>query len=121
MRILGLSPFTHDTAAALIEDGAIRASVEEGKLSRAKSTRGLPASAIEFCLKQGATTWNELDHVVVAGSALRRGKKGSAAAADLGRLAGELGRQQLLKLQKGNCIVRKEFVRQQGEEQRIER
>jgi carbamoyltransferase len=101
MRILGLSPFTHDTAAALIEDGVIRASVEEGKLSRAKSTRGLPTSAIEFCLKQGATTWNELDHVVVAGSALRAGKRGTAAAADLGRLARELGRQQLLKLQKG--------------------
>ena len=53
MRILGLSSFTHDTAAALLEDGAIRAIVEEGKLSRSKTTRGLPAAAIEFCLKRG--------------------------------------------------------------------
>jgi carbamoyltransferase len=103
MRILGLSPFTHDTAAALLEDGVIRSSVEEGKLSRAKSTRGLPAAAIEFCLKQGAIEWKDLDHVVVAGSALRGSKPGSGAgtAGDLGCLARELGRHQLLRRQNG--------------------
>jgi len=32
MRILGLSSFSHDTSAALLEGGVIRAAVEEGKL-----------------------------------------------------------------------------------------
>src|SRR5580658_9819938 len=62
MRILGLSSFTHDTSAALLEDGNICAVVEEGKLSRAKSTRGLPTAAIQFCLKQASVKWKELDH-----------------------------------------------------------
>lgn len=109
MRILGLSPFTHDTAAALIEDGVIRASVEEGKLSRAKSTRGLPTAAIEFCLKHGATTWNDLDHVVVAGSPIRESKQRPSAAeaspifpaVEFGRRARELGHQQLMKRHNG--------------------
>ena len=43
MRILGLSSFGHDTSAALLEDGVIRAVIEESKLSRQKNARGLPA------------------------------------------------------------------------------
>lgn len=109
MRILGLSPFTHDTAAALIEDGVVRASVEEGKLSRARSTRGLPSAAIEFCLKQGKTTWDELDYVVVAGSAVSESKPGGSAGSpvpspvEFGRRARELGHFQLKKLHRGSA------------------
>jgi carbamoyltransferase len=49
MLILGLSSFKHDTAAALFEDGTIRAAIEEDKLTRSRST-GLPENAIRFCL-----------------------------------------------------------------------
>lgn len=110
MRILGLSPFTHDTATALLEDGVIRASVEEGKLSRAKSTRGLPSLAIEFCLKQGKTTWSDLDHVVVAGSPvgelkphiINSAESQNSSTIEFGRRARELGHFQLQKLNYGS-------------------
>ena len=38
MLILGLSSFKHDTAAALFEDGTIKAAIEEDKLTRSRST-----------------------------------------------------------------------------------
>jgi len=47
MLILSLSSSKHDTAAALIEDGAIKASIEEDKLTRSRNT-GLPENAIRF-------------------------------------------------------------------------
>jgi carbamoyltransferase len=117
MRILGLSSFTHDTAAALIEDGTIRASIEEGKLSRSKTTRGVPEAAIEFCFKSGAVEWKDLDHVAVASKPLQGWKRRSVAGvkisplapvasaycqmAEIGRLAREMGHHRLLRLQDG--------------------
>lgn len=117
MRILGLSPFRHDTSSALLEDGVIRAVVEEGKLSRSKSTQGLPAAAIQFCLKQAAIDWKDLDYVVVAGRPFRGWMRRSAAGAkvsplspkaaaycqvgEIGRLARELGHYRILRHQDG--------------------
>jgi carbamoyltransferase len=66
MRILGLSSFTHDTSAALLEDGVVRAAVEESKLLRTKSTSGLPDAAIEFCLRSGGVSWGDLDYLAVS-------------------------------------------------------
>jgi len=57
MRILGLSSFAHDTSAALLEDGVLRAAIEESKLTRAKKTRGLPDAAIKFCFEKADTDW----------------------------------------------------------------
>jgi carbamoyltransferase len=65
MRILGLSSFRHDTAAALLVDGKFVAAIEEAKLARSQ-TRGLPEAAIRFCLDQGGVRWQDLDAVVVA-------------------------------------------------------
>lgn len=115
MRILGLSSFSHDTSAALLEDGVIRAVVEESKLSRSKTTRGLPTTAIQFCLKKGAITWQDLDYVVVASRPFRGWTRRSAAGArvapfspiaaaycqvgEIGRLARELGHHRVLRHQ----------------------
>jgi carbamoyltransferase len=122
MRILGLSSFTHDTSAALLENGVIRAAVEEGKLSRSKTTRGLPEAAIEFCLKQGAIQWKDLDHVAVASRPVRGWTRRSVAGAkispfapvasaycqmaEIGRLAREMGHHRLLRLQDGAALDR---------------
>jgi carbamoyltransferase len=51
MRILGLSAFYHDSAAALIEDGRIVAAAQEERFSRIKHDAAFPRQAIEFCLK----------------------------------------------------------------------
>jgi len=65
MLTLGLSSFTHDAAAALLEDGAIKAAVEDSKLVRF-SPGGLPELAMRYCLLKGGIRWHDLDVVAVA-------------------------------------------------------
>ncbi|MGD1022126.1 MAG: carbamoyltransferase C-terminal domain-containing protein [Candidatus Sulfotelmatobacter sp.] len=107
MRILGLSSFTHDTSAALLEDGVVRAAVEESKLLRTKSTSGLPDAAIQFCLRTAGVTWRDLDYVAVSSRPLHGWLRRSLAGArifplspiaaaycqvgEIGRVARELG------------------------------
>jgi carbamoyltransferase len=64
MHILGISCFYHDAAAALITDGVVVAAAEEERFSRKKHDNGYPELAIEFCLKQGGITAQDLDFVV---------------------------------------------------------
>lgn len=65
MRILGLSSFQHDTAAALLEDGVVKAAIENDKLARTR-TRNRPELAIRSCSESVGTDWNGLDLVGVA-------------------------------------------------------
>jgi len=62
--ILGISCFYHDSAAALIRDGAILAAAEEERFSRKKHDNGFPESAIDFCLRQAGIRGDDLDYVV---------------------------------------------------------
>ena len=48
--ILGISAFYHDSAAALVVDGEVRAAVQEERLTRIKHHAGFPYRAIETCL-----------------------------------------------------------------------
>jgi len=65
MRILGLSSFQHDTAAALLQDGAVRAAIENDKLARAR-TRNRPELAIRSCFESVGTDWDGVGLVAVA-------------------------------------------------------
>ena len=64
MRILGISAFYHDSAAALIEDGRIVAAAQEERFTRRKHDPSFPHNAIGYCLEQAGIAANELDHVV---------------------------------------------------------
>ncbi|GMN01815.1 carbamoyltransferase [Erythrobacter sp. MTPC3] len=64
MRILGLSAFYHDSAAALIEDGVIVAAAQEERFSRRKHDPRFPSSAVEYCLSEAGCTLAGIDHVV---------------------------------------------------------
>src|SRR5262245_36886408 len=64
MRLLGISAFYHDSAAALIEDGRIVAAAQEERFSRKRHDAGFPAGAIGYCLEAGKITLDEVDHVV---------------------------------------------------------
>lgn len=64
MRILGLSFFYHDAAAALIEDGIPLAMAEEERFSRKKHDSGFPKGAIDFVLNSTGTSAKELDYAV---------------------------------------------------------
>src|SRR6184192_3142705 len=63
MRILGISAFYHDSAAALIEDGRIVAAAQEERFTRKKHDSRYPRQAIAYCLAEGGTTLSDLDRV----------------------------------------------------------
>ncbi len=63
MRILGISAFYHDSAAALIEDGGIVAAAQEERFTRIKQDSAFPEKAIEYCLAEGGWRLNEIDYV----------------------------------------------------------
>jgi carbamoyltransferase len=71
VRILGLSSFSHNTAAALLTDKGIAAAFEESKLVRARTAGGIPREAIQYALGQVGIGWADLDRVVVAERPLR--------------------------------------------------
>ena len=64
MRILGISCYFHDAAAALLEDGKLVAAAEEERFSRKKHDFDFPNQAVRFCLGQGKLTSKDLDYVV---------------------------------------------------------
>ena len=64
MRILGVSCYYHDAAAALIQDGLLVAAAEEERFSRKKHDHSFPKQSIEFCLGQGGLRSEDLDYVV---------------------------------------------------------
>jgi carbamoyltransferase len=64
LRILGISAFYHDSAAALIEDGRIVAAAQEERFSRKKHDARFPVNAIRYCLTEGGITMGGVDHVV---------------------------------------------------------
>jgi carbamoyltransferase len=63
MRILGLSAFYHDSAAALVIDGKIVAAAQEERFTRKKHDSCFPQHALAYCLDQGEITLGEVDYV----------------------------------------------------------
>jgi carbamoyltransferase len=64
MRLLGVSAFYHDSAAALVEDGRIVAAAQEERFTRKKHDAAFPAHAIRYCLEAGKVDLDGIDHVV---------------------------------------------------------
>jgi len=64
MRVLGISAFYHDSAAALVVDGRVAAAVQEERFTRVKHDASFPRNAIGYCLEQAGVRLSELDHVV---------------------------------------------------------
>jgi carbamoyltransferase len=64
VRVLGISAYYHDSAAALIEDGRIVAAAQEERFSRKKHDSRFPADAIRYCLYEGGVALGGVDHIV---------------------------------------------------------
>ena len=64
MRILGISAYYHDSAAALIRDGEIVAAAQEERFSRKKHDARFPSHAVEYCLDQEGVGLDQIDRVV---------------------------------------------------------
>ncbi len=63
MRILGISAFYHDSAAALVEDGRIVAAAQEERFTRKKHDASFPRHAISYCLDAAGANLSEIDHI----------------------------------------------------------
>jgi len=63
-RILGISAFYHDSAAALVIDGDLVAAAQEERFTRRKNDERFPVRAIDFCLKFAGIRADDLDAVV---------------------------------------------------------
>ena len=63
-KILGISAFYHDSAAAVTIDGVVVAAAQEERFSRKKHTPDFPLNAIKFCLEYSGYSIDELDAVV---------------------------------------------------------
>ena len=63
MRILGLSAYYHDSAAALVVDGQVVAAAQEERFSRRKHDSRFPREAIEFCVRFAGLRASDIDFV----------------------------------------------------------
>ena len=64
MRVLGVSAFYHDSAAALVDDGRIVAAAQEERFTRRKFDAAYPRLAINYCLNEAGIELKDLDYVV---------------------------------------------------------
>ena len=64
MRILGISAYYHDSAAALIDDGRVLAAVQEERFSRRKHDARFPAGAVDYCLREAGVGLRDVDQIV---------------------------------------------------------
>ncbi len=63
-KILGISAYYHDSAAALIADGEVTAAAQEERFSRNKHDASFPANAVAYCLQEAGCILQEIDYVV---------------------------------------------------------
>jgi carbamoyltransferase len=63
VRILGISAFYHDSAAALVVDGEIVAAAQEERFTRKKHDARFPAHAVDYCLREGGGSLDEIDYI----------------------------------------------------------
>ena len=64
MKILGISAYYHDSAAALLDGGEIVAAAQEERFSRRKHDACFPAHAVAYCLAEAGIRLPDADHVV---------------------------------------------------------
>ena len=63
MRVLGISAFYHDSAAAILEDGEIVAAAQEERFTRKKHDARFPADAVDYCLREAGVSLDGVDYI----------------------------------------------------------
>ena len=64
IKILGISAFYHDSAAALIVDGKVKSAIQDERFTRKKHDDSFPENSIRYILKSNNTTISDIDHIV---------------------------------------------------------
>jgi carbamoyltransferase len=63
MKVLGISAYYHDSAAALVVDGKVAAAAQEERFTRKKHDSRFPHNAIRSCLEIGGVKPGQIDQV----------------------------------------------------------
>src|SRR5574343_397123 len=63
-KVLGISAFYHDSAAALVIGGKIIAAAQEERFTREKHTPDFPVEAVKYCLEEAGLELDDLDAIV---------------------------------------------------------
>ncbi len=63
MKILGISCFYHDSAAALVIDGEIIAAAQEERFTRKKHDASFPVNAIQYVLREAGISAADIDQI----------------------------------------------------------
>lgn len=63
MKVLGISAYYHDAAAALVVDGEVVAAAQEERFTRRKHDPEFPVNAAHYCLRAAGLEAADLDHV----------------------------------------------------------
>lgn len=61
MRILGISAYYHDSAAAIVENGKVLFAAQEERFSRIKNDASFPEHAIKYCLHETGFEIEDID------------------------------------------------------------
>eukprot|EP00919_Chromeraceae_sp_WS-2016_P033521 GHVR01079179.1.p1 GENE.GHVR01079179.1~~GHVR01079179.1.p1 ORF type:complete len:452 (-),score=71.06 GHVR01079179.1:629-1984(-) len=64
VKILGISSFYHDSAAALVINGKLIAAVQEERFTRIKHDPSFPQNSINFCLQYASLEIEDIDYIV---------------------------------------------------------
>ena len=64
MKIIGISCFYHDSAAAIIVNGEIISAVQEERFTRIKHDASFPVNSIKFCLESAKLKISDIDAFV---------------------------------------------------------
>ncbi len=63
-KIIGISCYYHDSAAALIINGEIISAVQEERFTRKKHDSSFPKEALKYCLENNNLTLKDIDYVI---------------------------------------------------------
>lgn len=63
MNILGISCYYHDASACLLKDGKVATAADEERFTRIKHDNNFPINAINYCLKEGGISIEDVDYV----------------------------------------------------------
>src|SRR6266404_3352051 len=61
MRVLGISAFYHDSAAAIVEEGRVVAAAQEERFTRKKFDASFRHRAVEYCLEAARSSLRDVD------------------------------------------------------------
>jgi carbamoyltransferase len=64
MRVLGISAYYHDSAAAIVRDGEVVAAAQEERFTRKKHDSSFPANAVKYCLEAEGVSLDNVDYIV---------------------------------------------------------